>query len=370
MASPHPSGSDGEVSDGAKTEEATPRKLERARRRGEVAKSADLAGALALLAALAGLAPAAAAMAASARRALETTLAAAGAARPDWGRLVAPLAELLGASLLVGLAGAAGGLAGHLLQSGPLWATEALKPRLSGLDPGQGLRKLASADKLADLAKNVLRALICAAMVGVTLRAALPDLLRTIGQPETAARLGAGLTRSLLGRTALLLLALGILDLPGARRRFARRQRMSRAEVKREHKDDHGDPQIMGWRRQRAQDLATGALDGLRDADAVVVNPTHVAVALAYTPARHEAPVVVVKGRRRRAARIRARARALGIPVVRNVPLARALHAVAIDEEIPERLFVAVAEVLAFVHRVHAEGSPVGPQGSPAGPNG
>jgi type III secretion protein U len=152
---------------------------------------------------------------------------------------------------------------------------------------------------------------------------------------------------------AVSLRAAGVVALLGAcdylleRRAHLRRLRMSKEEVKREHKEAEGDPRHKARRKALHRALLNGTLArGVQKATAVVLNPTHIAVALRYEPADAGAPTVVAKGEGEQAARIRALARRYQVPMVRDVPLARALVRCDVGEEIPEELFQAAAAVL------------------------
>jgi type III secretion protein U len=144
-------------------------------------------------------------------------------------------------------------------------------------------------------------------------------------------------------------LAFGALDWGLARRRHLRSLRMTRDEVRREQKDDEGDPAHRAERRRRHRALLEAS--PASRATVVVVNPSHVAVALRHDRASDDAPRLVAKGTGRAAARIRSAARLAGVPIVRDPPLARALHRLAeVGEEIPEELFDAAAAVLAHLY--------------------
>ena len=131
---------------------------------------------------------------------------------------------------------------------------------------------------------------------------------------------------------------------------------MSKHDVKQEYKQTEGDPHIKGQRRQLAEELLMhGSIEDVKNADVVVVNPEHIAVALRYNDDEEAAPRVMAKGQRVMAEKIKEVARQFGVPIMRNVPLAHALHDVEIGEEIPEELYEAVAEVLNFVYQLEVE---------------
>jgi flagellar biosynthetic protein FlhB len=154
--------------------------------------------------------------------------------------------------------------------------------------------------------------------------------------------------------TVATIVALAAIDYALARRRIAAQMKMSPDEVKREHREQEGDPMVKGRRRQRMKELAKRRIAiAVAKADVVIVNPTHYAVALRYHERTDRAPIVVAKGIDELALKIREIARQHGVPVVSQPPLARALHkSVKEGRAIPANLFRAVAEVLAYVYRM------------------
>ena len=156
------------------------------------------------------------------------------------------------------------------------------------------------------------------------------------------------LSLSLLKRAALVTLILGVIDVVVVRRSWMKRLRMGKDEVKREHKESDGDPQLKAQREKLHHELlAQSTLGNVKRASVVIVNPTHLACALRYDEGEGDAaPVLVARGDGELARRIVEAARAYGVPVLRDVPLARALHELEIGDEIPEALYEAVALIL------------------------
>ncbi len=341
----------------ARTEQPTARRLREARRRGEVSVSRELCGAAALLAGLAMLAATGPALAAELARLVRSALAEAvsPAAPTPAAALVRASAALARAALPPCAAAGLSGLAAGLLQSGGLFTLEAVRPRLERLDPVRGLGRLFSGARLTSLALGLFKATLAvvaaASLGGAALRPAL-GATRLAAAPLL--RLGAAVAlRLALGLGAVLAL-LGLVELLAARRRQRRALMMTRAEVQRERRDDEGDPRLAAERRRLGRALAAAPL---RRAACLVVNPTHVAVALQHAPASDDAPVVLAKGLGQAAATLRREARRLGVPVVRDVALARALFRLAdVGEEIPEELYHAAAAVLLHVHQL--QGAP------------
>ncbi|HET8538417.1 MAG TPA: EscU/YscU/HrcU family type III secretion system export apparatus switch protein [Anaeromyxobacter sp.] len=345
------------MSGASRTEPPTPRRLREARRRGEVARSAELTGAAALLGGLAATIATGPAAAAELARLVRGALAGAAGASPD---PVATLREAAATALRLSLAPglgalAAGALAGAL-QAGVGFFPGALRPRLERIDPLRGIRRLASTAHLLQvglgLAKAAVLLVIAAAWLGEsTALAALPR-----AAPGAALRALPAL-HALALRLAAAFAAFGALDWAIARHRHRRALMMTRDEVRREQKEDDGDPAHRAERRRRHRALLEAG--PVSRATVVVVNPTHVAVALRHERGGEDAPRVVAKGTGLAAARIRSAARRAGVPIVRDLPLARALHRLAeVGDEIPEQLYEAAAAVLAHLYAAQEPSSP------------
>lgn len=340
----------------ARTERPTPRRLREARRRGEVATSRDLTGAAALAAGLAALVAGAGATARDLTAHLQLSLAqAAGGEYDPWRWLVRAIALFSRAALPVCGAAALGAAAAGALQTRGLFTVEALRPRLERLDPAKGFARLVSSERLAALALGALKA---AALLAVAWRLLASDAALIASSPRLgpAVLLRASAT-ALLRWSSLLggvLAAFGAADLLLARRRHERRLRMTREEVLRERRDDEGDPRHRAERRRLHRALA--AAGPVRRAACLVVNPTHLAVALEHARGSEEAPVVLAKASGEDAARLRAEARRAGVPIVRDVALARALFRLAeVGDAIPEELYDAAAAILVHLHAMPEE---------------
>lgn len=331
-----------------KTEEASPRRLRKAREEGDSGASAYAAQALAFVVAVA-LVPSAvralAAWAADGLRAAIAQAAAPGAARFDAESLATSVVALTFPVLVA--AGIAGAVA-HVVQTGGAMASKRLTPKLERLNPFTGFRNFFSTTRLFAVVRALFAGVFVAWLAVRGLGDHLVDLARLGGRLSWVGVVVADIAGSLAWRAALVGLALGVLDVVVTRGAWLRRLRMTKDEVKREHKDAEGDPQQKAARDRAYQELLAQATVGnVRTASVVVVNPTHLACALRYDEKEgDEAPVVVASGEGELAQRIVAAAEDWGIPVVRDVPLARALVELQPGEVIPEALFEAVAEVL------------------------
>jgi len=336
---------------GERTERPTPRRLAEARRRGEVAVSRELTGAVSLVAGLAALAACGpwwlGALAGEVRGGL---LAAIEAERPPGGALRSAAWAVLRLSAVPALAALAGALATSALQTGGIVSLAPLAPRLERVDPFRGLARLFSPSRLASLGLGLVQAalLLAAALLGWRRTSATLGQLPRSEDPGPAL---AALLWPLAWRLAGVLLLLGGADWLLVRWRHQRGLRMSRDELRREAKEEDGDPRHRAERRRIHRALAESA--PVSRATCLVVNPTHVAVALRHRRGSGEAPRVLAKGIGQAAALLRARARRAGVPVVSDPPLARALHRLAeVGDEIPEELYDAAAAVIAHLHGV------------------
>jgi type III secretion protein U len=334
---------------GERTERPTPRRLAEARRRGEVAVSRELTGAISLLAGLATLAACGhwwfAALAGELRGGLVASLA---AGREPAGALFQAAMTVCRLSALPVLAAWGAALVTGALQTGGHFSLAPVAPRLERVDPFAGLARLFSPARLAALGLGLLKAglVMAAALHGWRTTAAA---LARLPSSEATRPAMAALLWPLAWRLCALLLLLAGADLLRVRWRHRRRLGMSRDEVRREAKEDEGDPRHRAERRRVHRALAEAA--PVARASCLVVNPTHVAVALHHRRGSGEAPRVLAKGTGEAAARLRSQARRAGVPIIRDPPLARALHRLAeVGDEIPEELYDAAAAVLAHLH--------------------
>ncbi|HET7370621.1 MAG TPA: EscU/YscU/HrcU family type III secretion system export apparatus switch protein [Gammaproteobacteria bacterium] len=334
-----------------KTEEATPFKLRDARKRGQVAKSVEvgsvilMAGFILML--LATLDDIASVLAATARK----TLISAGQVRltslnvGDWLAHVMQPMVLAISPLLIAFVVLA--VTGNLLQTGPVLSTDPLKPDFNRLNPATGLKRIFSFRSLFELAKTLIKLGLLTAFLWIGAGYFLRHLpAYAVMTPMQVPRmLGILASRGLLILMALFGLV-AVLDLVFARREFAKKMRMSRRELKDEHKRHEGDPEIKSKRRRLQKEVLSRvkSVGRVKDADVIFTNPTHVAVALRYRPRDMLAPKVLSLGAGFMAARIRRAAQRHAVPVVRNAPLARALYRECVlDGPIPESLYREVA---------------------------
>lgn len=329
-----------------KTEQPTQKRVDDARRKGQVARSRLSSGGAvtfcALAALLASLPSGSARLTGWAARVLADPaadpLSAASEGAWELAALLAPAAAAAFLAALVSGVALAGWRVTPVL----------LLPRAERIDPFAGAGRLFGVRAVLDTGKAVLAAVVVVLVAWSAARPALPDTLRAVrAEGAGAVLVSLDSVRTTALRAAGALLVLAALDFGLAKRRHRKDLMMTREEVRNEHKEAEGDPRHKGHRKAMHRQLAAGGpARGVRHATAVVVNPTHVAVALRYDTGECEAPYLVAKGREMDALRLRREAERLGIPVVRDVPLARSLVQYEVGMEIPEELYQAAAAVL------------------------
>ena len=261
-------------------------------------------------------------------------------------KVIAPYCFLL---MIVGILTAIG-------QSGPNFTLKPLQPKASKMNPLKGIKRtFASSRALVELVKSILKVLAVALLAVMTIRGMFADYILLLDQ-EIGQFFSYMMKQmfKLSIRIALLLLLIAILDMLWQRYDRIKKLRMSRQEVKDERKQQEGDPHIKSRIRSIQMEVARKRMmQQVAEADVVVTNPTALAVAIKYDPEKMIAPVVLAKGARLVAEKIKEIARNNDIPIVENKPLARILYkTVEIGAEIPANLYKAVAEVLAYVFRL------------------
>jgi type III secretion protein U len=208
-----------------------------------------------------------------------------------------------------------------------------------------------------DLVKMIVKAAIIGVVMWFTIKWILPLIVGSLYQPlPELSKLFWSLLIKLFAVAVAVFIVIGVIDVKLQRVLFLRKLKMSKDEVKRERKQMDGDPKIKAERKKLAREFATSAAPAQRVgfANALIVNPTHYAVAIRYAPAEHPLPLVIARGMDESAAQLRRFARDANVPIIGNPPVARALYKIGIDEPIPEELFETVAAILRWVDAIGA----------------
>ena len=347
-----------------KTHDPTPHRLEEARKKGDIARSPEVNTALAMLSLLAAAHAFGGSAMSDLAAALQRALAAAVQGQAS---ATAPTAAAF--PHVAGRALAGSGLAAVLLFAVPAlaviaglvvtravtFAPDKIVPKLQRLDPVANLGQKFGPTGLVEFARGALKLVLVSVCLAIFGLVRLPDIIAAATlEPAAGTVAFLRLFVEFLALVVAISVPVAVVDLLWQHHDLRRRNRMSRKDILDEMKSTEGDPMLKQQRRQRGQDIATNRmLDKVAEADVVIVNPTHYAVALAWARTRGRAPVCVAKGTDEIALRIRERAEAAGVPLHRDPATARALHAtVRLDEEIAPTHYRAVAAAIRFADRV------------------
>ncbi|HEY1146926.1 MAG TPA: flagellar biosynthesis protein FlhB [Pseudoduganella sp.] len=350
-----------EESEAEKTEPASPRRLEQAREEGDVPRSREVATFTVLMAAGAGLWMTGSGLVRQLSHALVSGLSLTRdqVFDPDVliRRILVDLVEVLMACLPLGVAVMVVALASPLLVGGWLFSSKAFTPNFMKLNPINGISNMFSTNSLVELVKAIIKTIVVGAVAWVVISRQKDAMFGLINEPMFASY---SHLMNMLGTSFLFIVgALGLIaaiDAPYQMWHYANKLKMTRQELIQESKESDGNPQIKGKIRQLQREMAKKRMMAdVPTADVVVTNPTHYAVALKYADGAQGAPKVVAKGTDEVAAKIRELAKEHKVAILEAPPLARALHKhTDIGDEIPPRLYAAVAEVLAYVYQLRA----------------
>lgn len=368
----------GEKDGGDKTEFPTPKKLRDARKKGDIAKSREISSAVVTIGWLAVFVVGSSFLATRIAAFTNTIVATpASADFPD--QLVALATEatllLVALTAIVWVPIAAVGTLTEFLQTRGLFASEKLKPKPENLNPVEGMKRLFGKNGVVELLKTLAKAVAVCAVVWIVARDLMPDLQAFLA-PASASVYRPGLgaeaalpnlqasyavTLRLLGAVAFIFLFVAGLDWLWTRHSFIKRMMMSHRDIRQESKQEEGDPHIRGHRRQLHQEWASSnAVAATGGATALLVNPTHIAIALDYDGETSPVPTIAAKGEGPTAAAMRAEAVRAGVPIIRHVPHARSLWARGeTGEMIPEDMFDAIAEIILWAHRARDGKAPM-----------
>ncbi|MGI6491265.1 MAG: flagellar biosynthesis protein FlhB [Peptococcaceae bacterium] len=344
-----------------KTEQATPKRLQEARRKGQVAKSPDLTGAVCLLAIIGLLSAIKDQFAIDLQRYMTAYFSNVANLHSFNGNPLTLLGSgiIFALKLLAPFFGVAflAAIIANIIQVGFMSSTEVLTPKLSHLNPLSGLQRMFSRRSAMELVKSILKFTLVGGLIYSLIKANLDELLMVLSlKPTSIYQVVMTFILKIAWWGALAFLALALFDYMYKRYDFNRSMKMSKQEVKEEFRQSEGDPQVKSRQREMRRRMSLNSIiSEVPTSTVVVTNPTHVAVALLYKQGEMAAPKVVAKGADYLARRIREIARENSVPVVEDKELARFLYKnVDVDQEIPLEIYQAVAQVLAMVYRLKA----------------
>ncbi|MBU4484104.1 EscU/YscU/HrcU family type III secretion system export apparatus switch protein [bacterium] len=351
-----------EQSSGEKTEEPTPKRLRDARKKGQVAKSRDVNTIVIMITAFAMVAVMHEYMGSQIQEIMNANFQV-GAMKGDiideeimqygvtafktYIKIVAPyMAVLVFVAFAIGFA-----------QVGAIFTTEPLKPKMDKFNIVKNVKNMMKITTLVELLKNVAKMIIIFLIAFFVISDNLREIVLTVsGEPYQAASIAGMIFGKFLIRVFICFAIIALLDLAVQRWHYKKQLKMTKDEVKREYKQDEGDPLIKSMRRQLHRELAmSDTRQAVGASDAVITNPLELAVAVKYDESEMMAPQIMARGQRLFAEQIKDFAKDQDVPVVRNVPLAWALIELEIGDEIPEDLYAAVAEILSIVYKMRGD---------------
>jgi len=349
---------DEQPDDSQKTEEPTPKKLEEARKKGQVALSREINNWVMLLAGTILIAASAGPVLSNLRELMQSYIEHA----HDFPRVPGGLHVIMGEAfkrvvaimaLPLGVLMAAAFLA-PFVQVGPLFAPESIKPDLSKISPIKGFTRLFSKRSLMEFAKGILKISIIAVVGSLIIYPYYGQIEHVVGMPVLQVLWELqGLVVKMMTGILVVLLVVAVIDIVFQRTEHYKKMRMTKQELKDEYKQTEGDPHVKARLRQlRSERARQRMMQAVPEADVVITNPTHYSIALKYNPEEMEAPRCVAKGIDELALRIREVAKEHDVEIFENPPLARTLFdTVDVDEIIPAEQYQAVAEIISYVFK-------------------
>jgi len=343
---------------GDKSEDPTPKRLRESKKKGQVAKSQDVTTAFLFIVAFSILISIGPGLSTDLKILMKEyfQIAVAADLRPDAYhnlggdlifRMLGFILPLMGANLVIGAFIS-------YIQVGPLFTMDPLKPDLKKMNPMNKIKQWFSPPILVELAKNLIKMTVVCFLAYQIVRDSMRNLILTVGShPSNMGGLLSDMISTFTYRAAAVFVVLAAADFAFQKKQHMKGLKMSKDEVKREYKEDEGDPHFKSKRKQLMQELVMNNQMGrVKKATVVVVNPTKIAVAILYDKEKGGVPEIVAKGERLIAEQIRELAKEGGVPIMRNVSLAQALNRLEVGDQVPEELYEAVAEVLNFVYKL------------------
>ena len=348
---------------GEKTEEPTPERLRKLRKEGNVSKSQDVTQAVILVVAFAVMAAWFSHMSHYLMDLFRLAVHAGTTFGQDQGSAV--VQRFFWDSLLVfakviapiAIAAFVMAIAMNLAQVGFMFTVKPITPDIKKINPVQGLKNLFNKKKIFELFKNLAKFGVVSYMAYLAIADAIHDVVHIIRSPISVGMgIMGGIILDMVLKIGLMFAVIAAVDYIYQKKKYIKDNMMSKYDVKQEYKQSEGDPQHKAKRKQFHQEIINSAApSSIKKADAVIVNPHQIAVAIQYDKEDGGTPKVLAKGERIWAEKIKEAAKRYGVPILRNVPLAQALNKLDIGEDIPEELYEAVAEVLTFVFQLAEE---------------
>ncbi|MFH1490165.1 MAG: flagellar biosynthesis protein FlhB [Pseudomonadota bacterium] len=339
-----------------KTEQATPKKREEARKKGQVAKSKELASIAVLSAGAITLFFTAEHLTSDLGQFILSTFA----RIPHIGLSVQNLLDFavqavetyLWMCLPIMIVLCVVAILANTLQTGLIWSVEPLAPKASKIDPIQGAKRIFSKQSLVEMVKSIAKVVIVGWAAVSTLKNDFSQLIPLIYQEDSQILSFLGrISFKVVVRCCWVIAIMAILDYLYQKWEYEQKLKMSKQEVKDEYKQTEGDPMVKSRIRSIQREMARRRMmEEVPKADVVITNPVHLAIAIRYEPGKMTAPVIVAKGAERIAQRIKALAKENNVPIVEDRPLARNLYKMELGGEIPSQFYQAIAEILAYVY--------------------
>jgi type III secretion protein U len=345
-----------------KSEKATPKKLRDARKKGQVAKSQDFGSSFTFIVSITSTLATAGYIFEELSAFLITTFKSIGESENLQEKatnvIFESLAVIFRTSIPIALITACVGVFVSFIVVGPLFSVESMKPDIKKLNPISNLKNLFKMKTLFELIKSVLKISGAIILIYSVVWDSIPEIISSAALPVygTALLFNDFLVKIIV-RVGIFFLAVALADLIYQKKNFAKEMKMEKYEVKQEYKDTEGDPHIKGKRKQAAQEIAyQEGPTSVKRAKAVITNPTHLAVALAYHPNVEHAPRILLMGKGAVANQITKLAVEYNVPIMRNVALAQTLFEKGqLYSFIPEETFEAVAEILKWIEGLESE---------------
>ena len=344
-----------------KTEQATPKKIRDARKKGQVAKSQDFPSAFTFIVSIAATMISSGYLFTQLGGYFITTYKRVGRnldmANQAGGLLAESLMVILYCSLPIVVITTVVCLLVNFIIVGPLFSAQAMKFDLKKLNPVDNIKNMFKFKTIFELLKSMFKIGGAIVLIVSVVWSSLPEIISTAGLPVVgSAQVFNSFLFKVILRVGMFFIAVAIIDLIYQKRNFAKEMKMEKFEVKQEYKDTEGDPQIKGKRRQIAQEIAyQEGPSAVKRARAVITNPTHIAVAIEYDEEKEPAPKIIIMGKNYLAEKIIQAAMDYNIPIMRNVPLAQTLYEKGKNSDyVPVETYQAIADILKWLKKVEA----------------